>query len=187
MRAGRLNGRVSSAARATADLPMPSFSVRQITDLFARKGLSRSDMIVLSGMSSESVSAYDRTLRLDCQLKLLGGLGAHTIGRAHCDSVVERVSDPVLLSDAMAAELKEVCREGSAATVALNLDSTTPDRFDNEYYSNLINNRGLLHSDQVAMHVSLIQYVHHFIAQCFLFTFCINGSGQGMIVDVART
>lgn len=78
--------------------------------------------------------------------------GAHTIGRAHCDSVMDRlypVQDP-LMSDAMASELRAACPpvSGSDSTM-LNLDATTPDRFDNTYYSNLVNKRGLLHSDQV--------------------------------------
>jgi len=84
--------------------------------------------------------------------------GAHTIGRSHCASVVDRVypeQDP-LMSDAMAAELRAACPDPHAAVAAagttmptLNLDSTTPDHFDNTYYSNLVHNKGLLQSDQV--------------------------------------
>lgn len=84
--------------------------------------------------------------------------GAHTIGRAHCSSVVDRVypeQDP-LMSDAMAAELRAACPDPLAGVAAmgrtiptLNLDSTTPDHFDNTYYSNLEHNKGLLQSDQV--------------------------------------
>lgn len=124
VRAGRYDGRVSSAARALAEIPDPRYTVEEITALFARKGLSKSDMIVLSG--------------------------AHTIGRAHCASVTPRlypVQDPQM-SQAMAAFLRTACppQGGSAAT--FSLDSTTPYRFDNMYYTNLIANRGLLHSDQ---------------------------------------
>jgi len=47
--AGRLDGKVSSAARVVANTPDPSFNVGQLTAMFASKGLTRSDMIVLSG------------------------------------------------------------------------------------------------------------------------------------------
>lgn len=123
VRAGRLDGRVSSAARANADLPDPSYTVSQNTDIFARKGFTKSDMIVLSG--------------------------AHTIGRAHCNSVMGRlypVQDPQL-SEAMATHLTAACPPQGGG-VTLNLDATTPDLFDNMYYINQIDHRGLLHSDQ---------------------------------------
>ncbi|KAG0580059.1 hypothetical protein KC19_4G144200 [Ceratodon purpureus] len=123
VRAGRLDGRVSIAAQADADIPDPSNTVSQNAEVFARKGLSKSDMIVLSG--------------------------AHTIGHAHCDSVASRlypVPEPGL-SEELAARLMASCPpQGSSAT--MNLDSTTPARFDNNYYTNIINHRGLLHSDQ---------------------------------------
>ncbi|XP_024370069.1 peroxidase 5 [Physcomitrium patens] len=121
--AGRLDGRSSDASRANAEIPDPSFNVAQLIDSFARKGLTRSDMIVLSG--------------------------AHTIGRANCKSVATRlypVQDP-RLSEPLAAELKSGCpQQGGSAT--FNLDST-PDRFDNNYYANVVNGRGIMNSDQV--------------------------------------
>jgi len=46
--------------------------------------------------------------------------GAHTIGRAHCSSVVERlypVQDP-LMSDAMAAELRAACPDPQGTSAA---------------------------------------------------------------------
>jgi peroxidase len=47
--AGRLDGRESVAARASADIPDPGFDLGQLNNMFARKGLTQSDMIVLSG------------------------------------------------------------------------------------------------------------------------------------------
>lgn len=55
VRAGRYDGRVSSAARALAEIPDPRYTVEEITALFARKGLSKSDMIVLSGNFTQSI------------------------------------------------------------------------------------------------------------------------------------
>jgi peroxidase len=83
--------------------------------------------------------------------------GAHTIGHVHCDSVVGRLypAQEPGLSAAMATRLSAACPgpQGSGAT--LDLDVTTPDRFDNMYYTNQINHRGMLHSDQVGSRIPI--------------------------------
>ncbi|KAG0631934.1 hypothetical protein M758_1G291600 [Ceratodon purpureus] len=104
--AGRLDGRFSSAASASANIPDPAFDVGQLNNMFARKGLSQSDMIVLSG--------------------------AHSIGRAHCVSVKN------------GSPLKAACQGGAT----FNLDPT-PNRWDNAYYANVINQQGVMNSDQI--------------------------------------
>jgi peroxidase len=124
--AGRRDGTVSNNAEAEAMLPSPSLSVQQLTDSFTRKGLSQSDMITLSG--------------------------AHTIGRIHCSTVVARLyptTDPNL-DVALAEQLKTLCPQvGGSSTSTFNLDPTTPELFDNMYYSNLLNGKGVLQSDQI--------------------------------------
>lgn len=124
--AGRRDGRVSDNAEAEAMLPSPSLNVQQLTDSFTRKGLSQSDMITLSG--------------------------AHTIGRIHCSTVVARLyptTDPNLDSD-LGEQLKTLCPQvGGSSTATFNLDPTTPELFDNMYYSNLFSGKGVLQSDQV--------------------------------------
>lgn len=54
--------------------------------------------------------------------------GAHTIGRAHCESV----------------------RFGCAKGATFDLDST-PQEFDSDYYNKLVNGQGMMHSDQVTI------------------------------------
>jgi peroxidase len=63
--AGRRDGRVSNASDALSDLPPPTSTAKNLTDLFAAKNLSVEDMVVLSG--------------------------AHTVGRSFCESFVDRV------------------------------------------------------------------------------------------------
>jgi len=62
--AGRRDGRVSNESE-TVDLPPPSSTAKELTDLFAAKNLTLEDMVVLSG--------------------------AHTVGRSFCNSFVGRV------------------------------------------------------------------------------------------------
>jgi len=47
---GRLDGLSSTAASVNGKLPQPTFSLNQLTAMFAANGLSQTDMIALSGM-----------------------------------------------------------------------------------------------------------------------------------------
>jgi peroxidase len=51
--------------------------------------------------------------------------------------------DPILL-----AALQKLCPQGGNGSVITDLDVTTADVFDSNYYSNLQGNRGLLQTDQ---------------------------------------
>ncbi|KAL6648900.1 hypothetical protein ACP70R_013124 [Stipagrostis hirtigluma subsp. patula] len=125
--AGRRDGNVSAAADAQADLPPPTANVAQLTQIFAKYGLSQDEMVTLSG--------------------------AHTIGVAHCSSFSSRLysyngstgQDPAL-DAALAAQLAQACPPGSDNTVAM--DAGSPGTFDASYFQNLLANRGLLASDQ---------------------------------------
>ncbi|KAF8740831.1 hypothetical protein HU200_013712 [Digitaria exilis] len=79
---------------------------------------------------------------------------AHTIGRARCVSFSNRLSnfsetdsvDPTL--DASLAEsLQSLCAGGDGNQTTA-LDVSSPDMFDNNYYNNLLVEKGLLSSDQ---------------------------------------
>lgn len=77
-------------------------------------------------------------------------VGAHTFGRSRCRFFDRRlnVSSPDNTLDASyATQLRQAC--ASSRDTFLNLDPTTPDDFDNNYYTNLQSNFGLLGSDQV--------------------------------------
>lgn len=55
--------------------------------------------------------------------------------------------DPTLDATYLAT-LRQSCPEGGNANTVVDLDPTTPNGFDNNYFTNLQNNRGLLQSDQ---------------------------------------
>uniref|UniRef100_A0A1J3I2A7 Peroxidase n=1 Tax=Noccaea caerulescens TaxID=107243 RepID=A0A1J3I2A7_NOCCA len=127
---GRLDGLSSTAASVEGKLPHPTFDVNKLTSLFAKNGLSLNDMIALSG--------------------------AHTLGFAHCTKVFNRIYsfnkttkvDPTV-NKAYVTELQASCPQNVDPRVAINMDPTTPRQFDNVYYKNLQQGKGLFTSDQV--------------------------------------
>ncbi|KAG6519544.1 peroxidase 5-like [Zingiber officinale] len=116
---GRRDSRISIESDAKV-LPSPDFKLARLTDLFISKGLSQTDMVILSG--------------------------AHTVGIAHCDAFSDRLDshDPTL--DAKYARaLRNQCPPLSNNTVPM--DPKTPHKFDNRYYRLVLENRGLFTSD----------------------------------------
>ncbi|KAJ6731554.1 hypothetical protein OIU79_002802 [Salix purpurea] len=127
---GRRDGRISTKASVQRKLPHPTFNLDQLNSMFASHGLSQTDMIALSG--------------------------AHTLGFSHCSHVSNRIYrfrspnriDPTLnLQYAM--QLRQMCPLNVDPRIAINMDPTTPRQFDNAYYQNLKNGKGLFNSDQV--------------------------------------
>ncbi|OQU84691.1 peroxidase P7-like [Sorghum bicolor] len=128
VRLGRLDARTASRDAADALLPGPASNLSSLVASFGAKGLSPRDMTALSG--------------------------AHTVGRARCVTFRGRVSgggddDPAASIDAgFAAQMRRACPDGADGNNVAPLDAVTPDRFDNGYFQDLVQRRGLLHSDQ---------------------------------------
>lgn len=78
--------------------------------------------------------------------------GAHTIGKARCVSYRDRIYNENNIDSLFAKARQKNCPKGSSGTPKDNnvapLDFKTPNHFDNEYFKNLINKKGLLRSDQ---------------------------------------
>ncbi|XP_077221318.1 peroxidase 5-like [Tasmannia lanceolata] len=135
---GRRDGNVSLAYN-TIKLPSPFASAEELTAVFAKKGITQEEMVVLSG--------------------------AHSIGQAHCPSFDYRLhnfkpeqrQDPSI--DPLYAEyLKVACPEPGSwgadfmmSDGTVKLDSITSNVLDNGYYAGLTMGRGLLTSDQALM------------------------------------
>ena len=131
---GRRDGLTASIKSVLAQLPSPKASLENNTAKFISKGLDLKDLVVLSG--------------------------AHTIGFARCVTFKGRLfnfkgsgnPDPDI-NAAMLTDLRSMCpnrNDGTGANLA-PLDVASYDRFDNEYFTNLIGNVGLLESDQGLM------------------------------------
>lgn len=79
--------------------------------------------------------------------------GAHTIGKAKCSTFRQRVYNETNNINSLFAQARQRNCPRTSGTIRDNnvavLDFKTPNQFDNLYYKNLINKKGLLHSDQV--------------------------------------
>ncbi|KAK6779040.1 hypothetical protein RDI58_025758 [Solanum bulbocastanum] len=126
---GRRDSRRANQGGANISIPSPFESINKITTKFSAVGLTITDLVALSG--------------------------AHTFGRAQCRLFRERLynfngtgkPDPTLNTNYL-AKLMKICPKKGSNTALANLDLTTPNKFDNNYFANLQNKKGLLESDQ---------------------------------------
>ncbi|XP_052205548.1 lignin-forming anionic peroxidase-like [Diospyros lotus] len=121
---GRRDSTTASRALAESDLPSFQSSLDQLISNFAAKGLSARDMVALSG--------------------------AHTLGQARCLTFRDRIySNGSDIDAGFASTRKRGCPASGQDSNLAPLDLVTPNSFDNNYYKNLMQKKGLLHSDQV--------------------------------------
>ncbi|CAN0924699.1 Peroxidase 73 [Linum grandiflorum] len=123
---GRRDGMISSASLVAGNLPDPNMTLPELNTIFAKHNLTQFDMIALSG--------------------------AHTLGFSHCKRFFDRIYsskvDPSLNST-YARQLMTACPRNVDPSIAIDMDPTTPRRFDNVYYQNLVEGKGMFRSDQV--------------------------------------
>lgn len=76
--------------------------------------------------------------------------GSHTIGQARCTSFRARIYNETNLDTSFAQTRQRNCPRASGVgdNNLAPLDLQTPTNFENNYFKNLVNRRGLLHSDQ---------------------------------------
>ncbi|XP_031255422.1 cationic peroxidase 1-like [Pistacia vera] len=119
---GRRESTTASLGAANTDLPSPLLDLSDLISSFAKKGFSAKEMVVLSG--------------------------AHTTGQARCSMFRERLYNETTIDSTLATSLKSNCPTTGSNDNLSPLDAHSPVIFDNLYFNNLINNKGLLHSDQ---------------------------------------
>lgn len=84
--------------------------------------------------------------------------GAHTFGKARCLGFAHRLfnfsgqgaPDPTL-NKSFLKKLQKICPQGGNGSVITDLDVTTPNAFDNAYFTNLKIGKGLLETDQILL------------------------------------
>ncbi|XP_002521866.2 lignin-forming anionic peroxidase [Ricinus communis] len=124
VRLGRRDSKTASRTLANRDLPSFRDGLDRLISRFRSKGLSARDMVALSG--------------------------SHTLGQAQCFTFRERIySNGTKIEAGFASTRRRRCPAiGGDANLAA-LDLVTPNSFDNNYFKNLIQKKGLLQSDQV--------------------------------------
>lgn len=75
-------------------------------------------------------------------------IGAHTTGQARCQLFRGRIYNETSIDTTFATSVKSNCPSLGGDDNLSPLDVTTNVLFDNAYFKNLANKKGLLHSDQ---------------------------------------
>ncbi|BFG22951.1 hypothetical protein CerSpe_092250 [Prunus speciosa] len=121
---GRRDARTASQAAANNSIPPPTRNLNQLISIFNALGLSTRDLVALSG--------------------------SHTIGQSRCIQFRPRIYNETNIDSSFAQTRRSNCPRaaGSGDNNLAPLDLQTPTAFDNNYFKNLIQNKGLLHSDQ---------------------------------------
>ncbi|XP_008233851.1 PREDICTED: peroxidase P7-like [Prunus mume] len=121
---GRRDARTASQAAANNNIPPPTSNLNQLISRFNALGLSTRDLVALSG--------------------------SHTIGQSRCIQFRPRIYNETNLDSSFAQTRRSNCprASGSGDNNLAPLDLQTPTAFDNNYFKNLIQKKGLLHSDQ---------------------------------------
>ncbi|KAK1286064.1 Cationic peroxidase 1 [Acorus calamus] len=119
---GRRDSTTASFSEANSDLPAPTLDLSELISAFSKKGLTTKEMIVLSG--------------------------GHTIGQARCTTFRNRIYNETNIDSTFANNTQQNCPSSGGDNNLSPLDVSTNTIFDNYYYKNLLNQKGLLHSDQ---------------------------------------
>ncbi|WCJ33750.1 Peroxidase superfamily protein [Euphorbia peplus] len=120
---GRKDSKTASRNLANTDLPKFTDSLEVLKFRFQRKGLSVRDMVALSG--------------------------AHTLGQAQCFTFRDRIYNETNIDGEFSITHRRRCPAGGSDGNLAALDLVTPNSFDNNYFKNLVQKKGLLHSDQI--------------------------------------
>ncbi|KAL4587156.1 hypothetical protein LXL04_000022 [Taraxacum kok-saghyz] len=119
---GRRDSTTASFNDANSELPSPFLDLPQLISVFGNKGFSPQDMVALTG--------------------------AHEIGQARCGVFKNRIYNETNIDPSFALSMQRNCPANGGDDNLAPLDSTTPTVFDNAFFRNLVNQRGLLHTDQ---------------------------------------
>ncbi|KAG4934830.1 hypothetical protein JHK85_049749 [Glycine max] len=74
--------------------------------------------------------------------------GGHTIGLARCVTFRDHIYNDSDIDASFAKSLQSKCPRSGNDDLLEPLDLQTPTHFDNLYFQNLLDKKGLLHSDQ---------------------------------------
>ncbi|KAM6597548.1 hypothetical protein CsatA_008072 [Cannabis sativa] len=120
---GRRDSTNASFTAANTQLPSSILDLDDLITTFSLKGFTEKELVALSG--------------------------AHTTGEARCVMFRNRIYNETNIDSSLATSLKTNCSLSTDDDDKLSsLDNTSHVIFDNGYYKNLVEKKGLLHSDQ---------------------------------------
>lgn len=126
---GRRDGLVANQTGANTNLPSPFDPLDTIISKFGAQGLNLTDVVALQG--------------------------AHTIGLARCATFGTRLfnfsgtgAPDNTMDSSLVSQLQNLCPSNGDGNNTTPLDQSSTDLFDNHYFKNLLNNKGILLSDQ---------------------------------------
>ncbi|XP_028808628.1 cationic peroxidase 1-like [Neltuma alba] len=119
---GRRDSTTASLSDANSDLPAPTSDLSGLITAFSNKGFTTKEMVALSG--------------------------SHTIGQARCTTFRTRIYNESNINSTFAASLQANCPSTGGDDNLAALDTTSQNSFDNAYFTNLLTQKGLFHSDQ---------------------------------------
>ncbi|KAJ8570919.1 hypothetical protein K7X08_037891 [Anisodus acutangulus] len=118
---GRRDSTTASRTTANNDIPTPFMDLSALINNFKKQGLDEEDLVALSG--------------------------GHTLGFAQCSTFRNRIYNDANIDSTFASQRQANCPRSGGDSNLASLDPT-PALFDSKYFSNLVSNKGLLHSDQ---------------------------------------
>lgn len=121
VRLGRRDSTTASRTAANNNLPSPFLDLPGLIANFKKQGLNSRDLVALSG--------------------------GHVIGFAKCGTFKNRIYNETNIDPNFSRARKATCPRSGGDTNLAPLDPTA-NRFDTQYFTNLVKRRGLLHSDQ---------------------------------------
>ncbi|CAI9096925.1 OLC1v1033189C1 [Oldenlandia corymbosa var. corymbosa] len=123
---GRRDSTTASRSLADANLPSPFSDLPTLISKFSAKGLNAREMVALSG--------------------------SHTLGQAQCFTFRQRIyRNGTDIDKGFASTRRRSCPQTGGDSNLAPLDLVTPNSFDNNYFRNLQQKKGLLISDQVLL------------------------------------
>ncbi|XP_023739839.1 cationic peroxidase 1 [Lactuca sativa] len=119
---GRRDSTTASLSAANSNIPAPTLNLSGLITSFSNQGFTSNEMVALSG--------------------------SHTIGQARCTIFRARLYNENNINSSFATSLRANCPSSGGDNNLSPLDVASPTSFDNAYFNNLLNQNGLLHSDQ---------------------------------------
>ncbi|KAK7357991.1 hypothetical protein VNO80_17289 [Phaseolus coccineus] len=119
---GRRDSTTANLAESNSALPAPFFDLDELIKAFHDKNFTVKELVTLSG--------------------------GHSIGLVRCRFFRTRIYNESDINPAFAEERRLECPFEGGDNNFSAFDSATPFKFDNSFYKNLLQQKGLVHSDQ---------------------------------------